>query len=92
MCRHRPVIATLFVGALVLVAGFGAAGAQQATGVNPTRDCQVLRTCNFARNGAFRGCLSSYTCRTCRLVKARCSIGPTGGRGRCEEMVCSWGG
>ena len=75
------------------IAGFWLAmpaSAQQASGINPQRDCQTVRTCNFARNGEVRGCLSSYTCRTCRLVKARCSIGPRDGK--CQEMVCSWGG
>lgn len=64
--------------------------AQQASGINPQRDCQTVRTCNFSRNGDVRGCLSSYTCRTCRLVKARCSIGAR--NGQCQELVCSWGG
>lgn len=82
--------------ALATVLIFGAAVptmAQQGPGgpgANAQRDCQTLRTCNFARNGAVRGCLSSYTCRTCRLVKARCAIGNQGGN--CQEMVCSWGG
>ena len=30
------------------------------------RDCQTIRTCNFARGGSYRGCLSSYSCRVCR--------------------------
>jgi hypothetical protein len=63
--------------------------AQQAVGIDPGRDCQTVRTCNFSRTGRVRGCLSSYTCRTCRLVAARCSIA---GETRCREMVCSWGG
>ncbi len=63
--------------------------AQQAVGIDPGRDCQTVRTCNFSRTGRVRGCLSSYTCRTCRLVTARCSLA---GRTRCQEMVCTWGG
>jgi hypothetical protein len=66
------------------------ATAQQAAGIQPQRDCQTVRTCNFARNGAVRGCLSSYTCRTCRFVPARCSV--AGRTANCREMVCSWGG
>ncbi len=87
---RSKVIAVLAAG---LMSGFGLVapvGAQQGPGVDPQRDCQTVRTCNFARNGGVRGCLSSYTCRTCRLVKARCSIGARGGQ--CQEMVCSWGG
>jgi hypothetical protein len=63
--------------------------AQQAVGIDPGRDCQTVRTCNFSRTGRVRGCLSSYTCRTCRLVTSRCTLA---GRSRCQEMVCSWGG
>lgn len=81
----------LMIAAVVatLSLAWGTAWAQQGASINSGRDCQVVRTCNFARNGAVRGCLSSYTCRTCRLVKARCTIA---GRSRCEQMVCSWGG
>ena len=76
------------LGLLMLVSG-GGAQAQQAVGINPKKDCQVVRTCNFARNGEPRGCLSSYTCRTCKLVPVRCTLA---GRSRCEGFVCSWGG
>lgn len=57
---------------------------------NPQRDCQTIRTCRFDRGGSFRGCLSSYTCRVCRFVKARCEIG--GRAQNCQEMRCTWGG
>ena len=85
------VAAVALAGGLVwLPAGLGGqALAQQGTGVNPIRDCQVLRTCNFARGNAVRGCLSSYTCRTCKLVTTRCNIA---GRTKCQEFICSWGG
>jgi hypothetical protein len=56
----------------------------------PQRDCQTIRTCRFDRAGSFRGCLSSYTCRVCRFVKARCEIG--GRSQNCQEMRCTWGG
>lgn len=58
--------------------------------INPERDCQTIRTCNFQRNGSIRGCISSYSCRTCRLVPARCSIGAASSR-VCREMRCNWG-
>ncbi len=60
-------------------------------GLNQGRECQTVRTCNFARSGSYRGCLSSYTCRTCRLVAARCQIGALPNQ-KCQEMRCSWGG
>lgn len=63
--------------------------AQQAVGIDPGRDCQTVRTCDFSRTGRVRGCLSSYTCRTCRMVTARCTLA---GRSRCQEVVCTWGG
>ena len=57
---------------------------------NQARDCQTVRTCNFARGATVRGCLSSYTCRTCRLVTSNCTVG--GGQGGvCQRMRCSWG-
>ena len=41
----------------------------QATGAPPSQpDCQTIRTCNFSRGASVRGCLSSYSCRTCRFV------------------------
>ena len=82
----------LAVGALaglLLLPAPGGASAQQAVGIDPGRDCQTVRTCNFSRTGRVRGCLSSYTCRTCRMVTARCTLA---GRSRCQEVVCTWGG
>ena len=36
--------------------------AQEGPGglINPQRDCQTIRTCNFRKGGSYRGCLSSY--------------------------------
>jgi hypothetical protein len=59
-------------------------------GLNPQRDCQTIRTCRFERGGSYRGCLSSYSCRTCRPVAARCEIG--GRAQNCQRMICTWGG
>ncbi|MEZ5853395.1 MAG: hypothetical protein R3D67_01105 [Hyphomicrobiaceae bacterium] len=85
-----------WLGAAAVAAGFmmlaGNAMAQGSGGtltVNPGRDCQTIRTCNFARNGRVRGCLSSYSCRYCKTVRSRCNLG---GRRYCERIVCSWGG
>ena len=82
------VMASLGVAAAMTLSLSAQAQAQQA-GVNTSRDCQTLRTCNFTRNGKPRGCLSSYTCRTCKMVAVKCNIG---GRTVCSEMVCRWGG
>ena len=62
----------------------------QPAGLNAGRDCQVVRSCNFGRHGAYRGCLSSYTCRVCRFVPSRCTI--EGIQRVCQRMRCTWGG
>jgi hypothetical protein len=66
-----------------------APGIAQPNGLDPRRDCQVLTTCNYAPGGIYRGCLSSYSCRICRLVAIRCSP-DTPGR-ECRQLVCTWG-
>ena len=76
---------------MALAAGAPARAQSASPGLaSPQRDCQTIRTCRFERGGSFRGCLSSYTCRVCRLVKASCQIG--GRRENCQEMRCTWGG
>ncbi|MDX2156466.1 MAG: hypothetical protein SFW09_08140 [Hyphomicrobiaceae bacterium] len=76
-------------GLLALIALGAPVAAQVVPTPDPGRDCQTVRTCNFSRGAQVRGCLSSYTCRTCRLVRARCSLP---GTRVCERVVCSWGG
>jgi len=58
--------------------------------INPQRDCQTIRTCNFRRGGSYRGCLSSYSCRVCRFVRASCKS--RGRRRTCRKLRCTWGG
>jgi hypothetical protein len=70
------------------VASLAAAAVSQPAGLS-NRDCQVVRSCNFARGGAYRGCLSSYTCRVCRFVPSRCFV--DGSRRVCQRMLCTWG-
>lgn len=54
------------------------------------KDCQVIRTCNFARNADVRGCLSSYSCRSCRFVP-RCQT--IAGQRVCDYQArCGWRG
>ena len=82
---------TLPVFVLALMAPLTTALAQEGPGglVNPQRDCMTIRTCNYDDYGPYRGCLSTYSCRVCKLVPASCEGMP----GRvCKKMRCSWGG
>ena len=67
----------------------GEARAQPA-GLSAGRDCQVVRACNYGRGGPYRGCVSTYTCRVCRFVPARCTVDGT--QRVCQRMRCTWGG
>jgi hypothetical protein len=80
------VFALLVGGLLVLLPLESAA---QPPGLNPNKDCQTLLTCRYTRGGIYRGCLSSYSCRVCRLVAARCRIDP--GSRVCHQLRCTWG-
>ena len=94
--RRLSRLAAIACAPLVLSVVIGASSpvsAQQAVGVDPGRDCQTIRTCNFSRRGSYRGCLSSYTCRICRPQRVRCTASDiASGRRQCTELVCSWGG
>lgn len=74
-----------------LAAAPDATRAQEGPGgaINPGRDCQTITTCQFKKGGSYRGCLSSYSCRVCKFVPARCKIG--GARGTCRQVRCVWG-
>lgn len=78
----------LLLAAMMMLGSIPAATAQQAAS-EPQRKCQTVRTCNFARGGSYRGCLSSYTCRICQFVTTRCHFA---GHTRCQELRCTWGG
>jgi len=69
--------------------GWPGTSAAQPYGFDTNRDCQTIRTCRFTAGGMYRGCLSSYSCRVCRLVPARCHIDPS--NRVCQQMVCTWG-
>lgn len=84
--RRLWLSALLAFGVLGLVPW---AAEAQPSGLNLNRDCQTLLTCRYIRGGSYRGCLSSYSCRVCRLVAAPCSIGP--GSRVCHRMRCTWG-
>ena len=62
----------------------------QAAGLEAGKACQVIRTCNFARTADVRGCLSSYSCRQCQLVK-KGSVVINGVRRTEWRSVCEWG-
>jgi hypothetical protein len=82
------VAAFLFAGVLMAPGGL----AQEGPGgsINPRRDCQTITTCQFSKGGSYRGCLSSYSCRVCRFVRANCTIGGTRSK-TCSEVRCTWG-
>lgn len=87
-------VLSLAVLAAVFAVALGQPGhaiAQEGPGglINPQRDCQSIVTCNYKRGGYFRGCISTYSCRVCRFVSARCSVGSK--RGDCRRLRCSWG-
>ncbi len=83
------MLISALAGMVVLAAS---ATAQEGPGglLNPQRDCQTIRTCNYRRGGSYRGCLSSYSCRVCRFVRGSCK--GLGRRRVCRKLVCTWGG
>jgi hypothetical protein len=62
----------------------------QAAGLEAGKICQVIRSCNFARNADVRGCLSSYSCRQCQLVK-KGTVVINGVRRTEWRSSCDWG-
>src|SRR5262245_45842157 len=52
----RPLRAWAFVLIAAAVSGFAVEALAQPVYLDPQRDCQTLRNCNFRRGGAFRGC------------------------------------
>ena len=88
--RTLKIITSALVLGAIALSGHAAAQQGPGGGVNPQRDCQTILTCQYARTGSFRGCVSSYSCRSCSFVTAKCAI-PGGGRKVCREMRCGWG-
>ncbi|MEQ1650057.1 MAG: hypothetical protein ABL898_15865 [Hyphomicrobiaceae bacterium] len=86
----KTAIAATITAVLLALAPVPAT-AQTTPGTNPQgRDCKTILTCNFTRGAAVRGCLSSYSCRTCDLVPTRNRIGNAPGSTR--QFSCNWGG
>ena len=76
-------------GLLLLPAGMASAQQIQEPPGN-VKDCQTVRTCNFARGAQVRGCLSSFSCRTCRFVPAGTRI-ENGRRVQNQVIRCGFG-
>lgn len=87
-CIAIAGLALLF-GAAPLTADTAVAQEGPGGAINPGRDCQTVTTCQFAKGGSYRGCLSSYSCRVCRYVASTCVV--SGARKRCFKSVCTWG-
>lgn len=61
----------------------------QPVGLDAGKDCHTFRTCNFGKRGSYRGCLSTYSCKVCRFVPAKCEV--DGRRKVCQRLRCGWG-
>jgi hypothetical protein len=90
------IVGLLFAVLALSLAVMSYASAQSVGGgaalISPPsqKDCQTIRTCNFARGSAVRGCLSSYSCRSCRFVP-RCQT--VAGKRVCDyQAQCGWRG
>ena len=80
-------LAVVCVAAILLSSALPT-GVARAQAFGATRDCQTLLKCNYAKGGSFRGCISVYTCKTCRFVSAKCSVR---GETTCRRLQCGWG-
>lgn len=90
--RYLALLSLMLVSLLATATFATLALAQEGPGglINPQRDCQTIRTCNFGRGGSLRGCVSSYSCRVCRFVPTSCR--GVGRRKTCRKLRCTWGG
>jgi hypothetical protein len=91
----RQVVQRALMSAAVIALS-AATGAQAqvqavAPGIDAGRDCQTIRRCNFTKTGTFRGCISAYSCRTCKIDRANCTFDAGAGRKVCNTLSCSWG-
>ena len=89
--RVFGILAAIGCATAVCAALAGGALAQTASGAPPSsKDCQTIRTCNFARGAEVRGCLSSFSCRSCRF-EPRCRT--VAGQRICDfQARCGWRG
>jgi hypothetical protein len=92
MRNHMQGFLKLVVAPIAFVALTTVAQAQAvAPGIDAGRDCQTVRRCNFTKTGTFRGCISAYSCRTCKTERADCTFSVGSGRKTCNTLTCSWG-
>lgn len=87
----RRMMASLTVGpiiAAVLVLGDPTSVAS-AQVLNSQRDCYTILKCNYAKGGNFRGCISTYSCKSCSFVPVSCSAR---GTSACRKLKCGWDG
>ena len=89
--RVQTFVAAALTAAVLATLPASNAHAQAGPGgaINPERDCQTVVQCRFRRGGVYRGCISAYSCRRCRFVRARCTI--EGRRQSCRRIRCTWG-
>lgn len=84
----RPILPMLLPALMLCIPSLPVA---HAAGLEAGKDCHVVLTCNFRRGASVRGCLSSYSCRQCQLVKQGTMI-VNGVRETQYGSVCEWGG
>ena len=88
----KPVLCSVGVAASLLIAVAMDARAQSAAPLSSSqRDCQTIVQCRFRPGGDYRGCISAYRCRRCRVVRSRQCAGRNAQRPVCQRVVCSWG-
>ena len=90
--RVESFVAAAVIVVALLTVPVGQAFAQEGPGglINPQRDCQTVLQCRFRRGGVYRGCISAYSCRRCRMVRSKCTI--EGRRNQtCRKVRCTWG-
>ncbi len=88
---RRSTVFGLLAAAVAVVTGAIPAASQEGPGgsIAPQRDCQTILTCRYAKGGSYRGCVSSYSCRVCGFVPAKCAIGSR--KRGCNRLKCNWG-
>ena len=88
----EPVLCSVALAASLVVAVASDARAQTVVPLSSSqRDCQTIVQCRVRRGGDYRGCISAYRCRRCRVVRSRQCGGRNAQRPVCPRVVCSWG-
>jgi hypothetical protein len=90
-CFPKFALVSLALVVATTVAQVQAQAQAAAPGSDAGRDCQTVRRCNFTKTGTFRGCVSAYSCRTCKVERTNCTFYAGPGRKTCNTLTCSWG-